>query len=264
MKNLYSLILLIILPIAGFAQFETPDENTTYTLADLTTLNDSVVTFDNGIYFINHPLIIAATDTLSITEELEVRIAELALVTIRGGFYVNSNTLFTKIDTTYAGFRFEDESVIHLEGATFEYGGGLRALTGNLTMIDCMVRYQTIKTSTSGAVGLSKGKPYFEGCTFFENQRSAIGGPANGAIAPIIVNCSLIGNGTLNGLRPQINLGPTGADTAMIMNNIITGYPENDRAGGIAFLAASATHAVVSGNVITNNQYGISFNGNAY
>src|SRR5690554_4874294 len=262
MKNLYALLLAILIPIVGFAQFETPDENTNYTLEDLTLLNDSVVTFDEGIYYINHPLIIALTDTLTINEDAEVRIAELALVTIKGGFHVNSNTLFTKIDTTYAGFRFEDESVIHLEGATFEYGGGLRALTGNLTMIDCTVQYQTIKTSTTGAVGLSKGKPYFENCTFLENQRSGIGGPANGTIAPTIINCTFIGNGTLNQLRPQINIGPSGQDTIQIINNIITGYPEHDRVGGIAIAALSVTHAVISGNVITNNQFGITINGN--
>lgn len=266
MKNFYAILLLIVLPITVFAQFETPNNNTTYTLEDLTTLNDSVVTFEDDIYYINHPILISATDTLSITEDAEVRIAHLALVTIEGGFYVNSNTLFTKIDTTYAGFRFNDGSVIHLQGATFEYGGGLRDLTGNLTMINCIVRYQTIKTSTSGAVGLSKGKPYFEDCTFFENQRSGIGGPANGAIAPTIVNCTFTGNNTENSNRPQINLGPSGQDTVIIMNNIVTGYPEHTLVGGIsvAGLLGGSGRVIVSGNVITNNRYGLTIQGNDF
>lgn len=266
MKNFYAILLLIVLPITVFAQFETPNNNTTYTLEDLTTLNDSVVTFEDDIYYINHPILISATDTLSITEDTEVRIAHLALVTIEGGFYVNSNTLFTKIDTTYAGFRFNDGSVIHLQGATFEYGGGLRDLTGNLTMINCIVRYQTIKTSTSGAVGLSKGKPYFEDCTFFENQRSGIGGPANGAIAPTIVNCTFTGNNTENSNRPQINLGPSGQDTVIIMNNIVTGYPEHTLVGGIsvAGLLGGSGRVIVSGNVITNNRYGLTIQGNDF
>src|SRR5690554_763483 len=101
MKNLYALLLSILIPIAGFSQFETPNENTNYTLDDLTTLNDTVVTFEDGIYYINHPLIIAVTDTLTINEDSEVRIAEEALITIKGGFLVNSTTLFTKIDNDY-------------------------------------------------------------------------------------------------------------------------------------------------------------------
>ena len=263
MKNLYTFLLSILIPVAGFAQFTTPDGSQSYTLDDLVSLSEGTVTFDDGAYQINNDLIVSITDTLKINEDVVVRFAVDVLVTIKGGFYVNSNSLFTNLlpETVYKGFRLEDENVVHLQGATFEYGGGFKALSGNLTVIDCMVRYQTYKTGSSGAMDISSGKPYFENTTFFENERGGIGGPANKIVAPTILNCTFTGNTTSNQLRPQINLGPSGMDTIIIMNNIITGYPEHNRAGGIAIMAGSITHAIISGNVITNNQYGITSNG---
>src|SRR5690606_4592917 len=160
------------------------------------------------------------------------------------------------------GFKLEEGSVVHLEGATFEYGGGFKANSEDLTMINCIVRYQTYKTGTSGAISLSRGKPYFDNCTFLENERSAIASPLNFDVAPVIINCTFTGNSTKLQLRPQINLGASGLDTTFIMNNVITGYVEHVKAGGIAFMASSISRAIISGNVITNNSFGISLNGN--
>lgn len=259
MKNLYALLVLIIIPVAGFAQFETPNESTTYTLDDLVTISEGVVTFADGAYQINDSLTISITDTLEINEDATVLIAGVALVTIQGGFYVNSNSLFTKTDSTYRGFRLESESVVRLEGATFEYGGGFKAISGNLTMIDCIVRYQTTEVATGGAVALSNGKPYFDNCTFLENETAAIAGSANGSIAPTIINSTFTGNNTLNQNKPQINLGPSGEDTIFVMDNIVTGYPEHTKAGGIGVssLIGGVSHAVISGNEVSGNRYGI-------
>ena len=264
MKNFYTFLLLVILPAAGFAQFTTPNENQAYTLDDLVTLSGGTITFDDGAYQINDNLIVSITDTLKINEDVVVRVAENALITIGGGFYVNSNTLFTKIDTTYKGFKFEEGSVVYLEGATFEYGGGFKANSGDLTMIDCIMRYQTRKTGTSGAVSLATGKPYFYNCTFLENERSGISSPLNKDVAPSIINCTFTRNSTEDNKRPQINLGRSGVDTTFIINNVIIGNVEYTKVGGIAFMSTSDNHAVISGNVIRDNMFGISSNGSGH
>lgn len=264
MRNLYILLTLAFLPFAVKAQIETPNDGTTYSLDDLITLNDTVVTFTDGEYFIHYDVKISETDTFRIDQASTVRVAEDALITINGGLFINSNTLFTKIDTNYRGFRINEGARVHLEGATFEYGGGFKVLTGDFTMIDCIVQYQSYKTGSSGAVDVSAGKPYFENVSFIENQRSGIGGPANKTYAPQIFNCTFIGNGTSNQLRPQINLGSSGADTTRIINNTLIGNPELDRPGGIAFLASSLTHIIIADNEIRDHQYGLSVNGLAY
>src|SRR5690606_40483750 len=55
---------------------------------------------------------------------------------------------------------------------------------------------------------------------------------ANIAVAPVIENCVFQNNGTSIVNKPQINLGPSGADTTFIRNNIIEGGAENVESGG--------------------------------
>ncbi len=266
MMKIYNLAFLLFLPFVTFGQYTTPNSGEIYSLDELVTLSNGTVTGSNGNYQIHDSLFIAATDIFEITVNGTVSIAPGALITVEGGFNVFSNMLFTKLDpdSIYPGFRFESESAVNIEGPIFEYGGGLRALTGNFQMVDCIVRYQGRIVSTSGAVGLSTGTPLFSNSTFLENETSAIGSAANGQVAPTIINCTFTGNNTSNENRPQINLGPSGTDTTQILNNTVIGYPEHTMAGGIALasLFGGESHGVISGNEIRDNRYGITGLGN--
>ncbi len=270
MTKLYSLLTLFIIPFALVAQYTTPGTGQTYSLDELVTLSNGAVTSGGNEYQIHQPLFIAATDTFEITTNNTVRIAPEALITIEDSavFNVFSNALFTKLnpDSNYVGFRFESLSNVNIEGPIFEYGGGFKSITGNLQMVDCIMRYHNGGSSSSAVVGLSAGKPLFSDCTFLENDKAAIGSPANGSVAPTIINCTFTGNTMENQNRPQINLGPSGIDTTFIINNTITGYPENDQAGGIAIadFFGGGTYAVISGNTIRNNRYGLTAVGKAY
>ncbi len=76
------------------------------------------------------------------------------------------------------------------------------------------------------------------------------------------MNCLFQGNNTTNQNVPQINLGATslaGEDTVKIINNQILRASTNS--GGIGFLPAGNVYAVISGNIIMNNRYGMTFNG---
>lgn len=260
------LLCLLCLPISLLAQFTTPNTGLTYSLDDLVSISDGVVSGGPDIYTINDTVIIAPTDTLQIFSDPTVEIAPNVLVTIQGGFTVMGNALFTRVEDLgdYAGFRFEEESTINLEGAVFEYGGGLKCITGNLQMVDCIVRYQSTEAATGGALALSNGNPIISNTTFLQNESAAIGSSGNGEIAPFISDCTFIENNTANSNRPQINLGPSGTDTIRILNNLIQGNPENVKVGGIAVTSffGGESHAIISGNEIRDNRYGITAYGN--
>lgn len=270
MTKLYSLLTLFFIPLALLAQYTTPGTGQTYSLDELVTLSNGTVTSAGNEYKILFPLFIAANDTFEITTNNTIRIAPQALITVEDSavFNVYSNALFTKLnpDSNYVGFRFESLSKVDIEGPIFEYGGGFKSITGDLKIVDCIMRYNNGGSSTSAVVGLSNGSPLFSECTFFENETAAIGSPANGSIAPTIINCTFTGNNLGNSNRPQINLGPSGVDTIKIINNTITGYAENSKVGGIAvsnFFSGNA-YALITGNTITNNRYGVTAVGTFY
>lgn len=261
------LLVLYCLPFSLLAQYTTPNTGGNYTLNGLVLNSNNTVTGGPEEFVINDSLIIAPNDTLLIVFGPVVHIAPDVLITVKGTMKVFGDVLFTRLDSVsenYKGFRFEPGSAINLEGPTFEYGGGLRVLTDNFQMVDCLVRYQSTGASTGAAVGLSTGKPVISNSTFQENESAAIGSAANSDAAPTIIACNFFGNNTSNVNKPQINLGPSGVDTTVIMNNIILGNPELTRAGGIAIsaLLGGESHAIISGNQVRNNRYGIAAIGN--
>ena len=266
MKNIYIFSAFFLLPAWLLAQYTTPNTGIKYSLTDLVAISDGAVTSGGAGFQIHVPLTIAETDTLEILTTGSIFIADTALITIEGGFNVLTSNQFKPMinSTTYPGFRFESTSTVHLENSTFRSGGGIRALTGNLTMINCTVRDQTGETSSSSALGLSTGKPIITSCTFYQNERPAIGSGATNTVAPIITDCVFIGNNTINDNRPQINLGPSGVDTTIISDNYIQGYPEHTEVGGIGIshLAGGEGHVILSQNTIRDNRYGIAAIGN--
>lgn len=260
------LFFLFCLPFSLLAQYTTPNTGGNFILNGLVLSSNGTVTGGPDVFVINDSLTISPMDTLLIVFGPTVHIAPDVLITVQGTMKVFGGVLFTKVDSLgdYKGFRFEAGSVINMEGPTFEYGGGLRALTGNLQMVDCIVRYQSTGISTGAALGLSTGKPVISNCTFQENESAAIGSAANSDAAPTIINCDFIENNTGNSNRPQINLGPSSTDTTQIINNTVIGNPENTMVGGIAIsaLIGGECHAIITGNEVRDNRYGIAAIGN--
>jgi len=246
--------------IAVKAQYTTPGTGSTLSLSDLVELSGGVVTTSDGDFQINADLTIAPSDSLHIFEAVDVYIAPDVLITIQGAFEVEDG-FFTVIccDEFYEGFRFEGESYGSLRNSTFELGGGIRVLTSNFEMLNCTVRYMNEGAASGAAVDLFTGKPLISNCTFLENRSAAIGSSANIPVAPIIEDCTLASNNMDNSNRPQINLGPSGSDTTIIRNNLVVGNNVLDQVGGIAFasLFGVESHAVITGNNVFANRYGI-------
>ncbi|WP_179335404.1 T9SS type A sorting domain-containing protein [Winogradskyella costae] len=243
--------------------YVTPDTNMTYTLDNLVSASPSTISVSGTTYTLVEDLTISASDALIISDDITLEIGGDIRITIYGIFNVDAdNAVFTAIDTAlpYDGFRFEEFSDITIQNATIQYGGGLRVLTETFTIDNCLITNNVSGVSTSGVIGLSRGKPQITNNTITFNQTTAIGSGATNLVSPYIFNNYIEGNNQDNSNRPQINLGPTLEDPTQIIQNTIIGDRSLTQVGGVSvsdLISAGGVNAVIDDNIITNNRYGM-------
>jgi parallel beta-helix repeat protein len=172
--------------------------------------------------------------------------------------------LFTAQDISkgYLGVHLDGSALSVIKKLTLEYGTSFKISDSNPIIDSCIFQYNNNNSSTSfgsSSLVLFRSNPIITNCKFLNNQRGAISGGANIANAPKIVNNYFEGNNTKNTNVPQINLGATGSDTALILNNKI--MRASVKSGGIGFLPIGDVHAIITGNTILNNRYGINLQG---
>ena len=270
MKKITTLLLVFIFSsTAIFSQtYTTPDTGVDWTLADIANASPTTVLVNGDTFTLQENLVIAANDKLRIDTDATVLLAQDILITVFGEFDVTANeTQFLALDTAqpYEGFRFEEFSVINIENATIKNGGGLRVLTETFA-IDNSVITENVEggATTSGVISLSKGTPLITNNTITFNDLPAISSAANSEVSATISGNYIEGNNILNANRPQINLGTTSVTSDLqILNNEIIGNIANTEAGGIAIanFVGGAIRAVIDGNTIRNNRYGITILG---
>lgn len=266
MKNL-SLLVSMALLLFGLqlkSQYTTPGNNLSLSLDELVSSSGGTVTFTDGTYFIHNTLTIAATDTLKITTPETVRTAANIRIEVSGTLIADptgGRVLFSAMDTTsvtqnFRGFRFEDSNGNVFRNTDITHGGGLQLISSQAFFAYCSFR-RNGSSNVSAAITYSSCSPVIQHCHFIENERSAIGSGANVLGSPQIMYSTFIHNTMDNSNRPQINLGPGGADTLYIVGNYIEGI--NDNAGGIGLsnlVGAGSTKAVIRDNYVVNNRYG--------
>lgn len=266
MKNL-SLLVSMALLLFGLqlrSQYTTPGNNLSLSLEELVSSSGGTVTFADGTYFIHNTLTIAATDTLKITTPETIRTAANIRIEVSGTIVsdpTSGKVLFSAMDTTSAtqnfrGFRFEDSNGNVFRNTDITHGGGLQLISSQASFAYCSFR-RNGSSNVSAAITYSSCSPVIQHCHFIENERSAIGSGANVLGSPHIMYSTFVHNTMDNSNRPQINLGPGGADTLYIVGNYIEGI--NDNAGGIGLsnlVGAGSTMAVIRDNYIVNNRYG--------
>ncbi|MEM5564393.1 T9SS type A sorting domain-containing protein [Psychroserpens sp. AS72] len=242
----------------------TPDTNMTYTLDDLVALSPSTISVTGTTYTLVDDLTISASDALIISTDVTLEIGADKRITVFGTFNVTANNaMFTAINTAapYDGFRFEEFSVINIQNATIQYGGGLRVLTETFTINNCLVTNNVSGVATGGVISLSRGMPQITNNTITFNQTAAISSGANTAVSPYIFNNYIEGNNQANSNRPQINMAITLVDEPIqIIQNTIKGDRNLTLVGGISvsdLLGAGVVNAVIDDNIITDNRYGI-------
>jgi len=231
--------------------------------------NGVVIQPEDNIYQITADFEIAESDTLDIFAAITVNLDANVTVTIRGSFFADffTDVIFTATnqDEPYRGFRFESTSSAQFQNTIFSYGGGLKVITSDFIMQFCTIHHNDLILNTGAAIEVSNGKPLIFNSSFIANKGAAISSAANAEVAPVIFQNIFQGNNTNNSNRPQINLGPSGAgDTTLILENTVTGNPNLDQVGGIAFssLLGGEGHVIIFKNEVKDNRYGIAVIGN--
>lgn len=250
------------------AQYATPNTGLSYTLADLVAVSGGVFTTASANNYVqNADFTLAANDTLVIDEDVLWAVDPAASIAIFGHFSAAPPTQATITASNAAlfheGIRFEEVSGIHLQRVSITNGGGIKSLTDDLILSYCTISGQVTNATTGAALELSDGKVYLDHVTFAGNEYAAISSAANGEAAPQITRCTFLQNGYANTNRPQINLGPSGADTTVIRNNTVIGDPAFTMVGGIAFssLMGITGHVIIDSNLVEDNRYGITMTG---
>lgn len=268
MKKITFLLFGFCLSIAVAAQdYQTPNTGINYSLDDLIDESPETFSFDNGTYFINQDFLLSENDTLTL-ESISVKIAGDVRVTVEGTFLSygteDQNTIIDAVDEMpYDGFRFEENAEVYIDYTTLRNGGGLKTITPNFTIV-----YSTLENNVSGVasgavIALSHGSARIENNTFIDNQVPAVSSPANGDVSAQIINNYIEANSASNQNRPQLNMGPTGSGTLKIIGNTIIGNRDLNMVGGIsvAALIGDDLNALIEGNTIINNRYGINIQG---
>lgn len=266
MKRIFTILILLTFSLLAQSQYVSPGTGATYTLADLVTVSEGVVTREGDVYFINQHLSISFTDKVLINRDVTIKVAGGKMITFFGTLESNPpiEVLFTAIDPQkpFKGLRFENSSASVLRNTIVEYSGGMQLIDTHMLIEDCTFRFNTMDNA-SGAISLTNSSPMIRYNHFVENAGSAIASGASSTCSPQIKFNHFTHNGTANTNRPQINMGPGGEDTLRIVGNTIEGlYP---MAGGIAIsnlLGVGMTRALVQDNRIYDNRYGYAQMGN--
>ncbi|HEX6913824.1 MAG TPA: T9SS type A sorting domain-containing protein [Chitinophagaceae bacterium] len=274
MKKLLLLLSFIIsMNVVLANQYLTLGTGVKYTLDDLVTNSSGRVTYSSGSYFINDTVIINTNDTVIMNTDATVKFMLNTYIGTRlnGILLIDPATAVTftanNITDGYLGVRLDSSYGSVIRKLVMEYAVSFRINDCNPLLDSCTFRYNNNLASTSfgnGAIALFRASPVIRNCSFIENRRAAIQGGANISNAPKILNNYFYWNNTSNANVPTINLGATnatGLDTAKIIGNTIIGG--STASGGIGFLPVGNVYAVINGNLIRRNRYGITLNGGA-
>ena len=262
MKRLLPTLLLII----GFtsfvnAQWTSPGDGTTYTLPDLVTASEGVVTNSGTVFTIHQDLTISANDVLLIDNQVTRIYAAAILITINGSM-VSTNTndrvgIFGLNQSEHFSMRFENATGCNLKRMYFSDGAGIKVIESEVTFDDVKFLYFT-RDYCNAVIDIFNCDPVIKNCYFQDNQGAAISSPANGQSSPQILNNTLDSN--VNGINsPQINLGPGGGDTIRIVGNeILDGWAQY-HTGGISvadLMGVGSTKVLLKDNEVRDGRYG--------
>lgn len=270
MKKFTIVVLFVFLCISQvFAGYYTPGTGVKWNLDDLVTNSGGVVTFGSGFYTFNDTVKVRAGDTLYIYSDATVKFALNKSLAVSGTLLINPPTgvLFTPLDTAnkYSGVRIDSSNSSVVRKLTMEYSVAFRITDGSAIVDSCIFRYNGLATSTLTNAAMvvlrTNNRTTVSNCQFIDNYRAAIQSGSNINTPMTISNNYFIGNNRLFINTPQINLTNSGVgDTIKIINNTLLKPSTNS--GGISFLSsAGQLNAIVTGNIIKNNRYGINVQG---
>lgn len=248
-----------------WSQYSTPNTGVHWTLDDIVADSPTTITISGNEYTLHENLLVEVNDSLSLNENLTLKIDAGVEIEVKGYFSSNAEEItITATDTEnpYKGFWFYDTSEVFFQNTLIQYGGGLRVITPDFEMHNCEMSYNTNASgsSTGAAISFSNGSPVIKNSTFKFNVHPALSSAANSSVSAWIEGNYFEGNNTTNNNRPQINMGPSGdADSIRIINNTVIGNRDLTMVGGISAssLVGVPNKIMIRGNTVRDNRYGI-------
>lgn len=257
-------ILLLITALLLFnisqAQWVSPGDGTLYSIQDLVQISEGTVSYDNEIFYINNDLTISETDELQLLSNIEIRVNQDVLIHFLGKLtaIAPDSILFIKHfdQENFLGFRFEDHEGSVFENVIIDGAGGIKLVNSNVEFLNCEMRNFT-QNYSSGVINAFQSNPLIENCKIHHNQGAAVSSGANASSSPIIINNIFYMNVLANENMPQINLGTSAAESIQIIGNSINGFAEMSGGIAVSTLFGGSCKAIIDGNIIENNRYGI-------
>jgi parallel beta-helix repeat protein len=269
-QKLFFMLAVFLSMTAAKAQYTTPNTGVTWSLDDLVANSSGALTLSAGIYTLSQNLTIAANDAIVINTDATLKINADIGILVNGDFTSDAGAITitaTNTATPYNAITFETGSSGYFRNTTISYGKGIRVATPDFEMQSCVMSYHMNGSTTSSAINFSTGgNALINNSRFLFNYYPAFSSGANQSVAPTLTNNYLEGNNQSNGNRPQINMGPSGADTLRIVGNTIKGDRTKIRTGGIGasnLLGGGQLKVIIDNNIVTDNRYGITVVGAA-
>ena len=244
------------------AQWVSPGTGMTYTLSDLVSVSNGVVTNTGTVYSFNSDITISQNDVLKIDNQVTRIDAVGVLITINGSVVCTNATRVgiygSMTQNQQFSMRFENATDCELKNLYFSDGCGIKVIESDVDFIDCKFVYFT-RDYSNAVIDFMNCNPTIEDCYFLRNEGAAISSPANGQGSPRIVNNLLEENVTSDINSPQINLGPGAEDTIYIVGNTIDDDYASHRVGGISvadLMGTGSTKVYLKDNKVVNGRYG--------
>lgn len=275
MKKLFT-FLFMVATILAHAQYTTPGNGVRWNLDSLVNNSAGVITHNGTHYEMTNNLFVSANDTIDFITNDTLVFFDLTYIETNGVLTIDppQQMVFTAMDSLslnkWRGIRFNEGHQTFIRNATFQYGGGLKIISGGSFHIEnCTLKRNFYKSgSSSGSLASSgvidvSGPATILNNNFISNQRCGIGSGANVSAPLVIRNNYFFGNVTENSNRPQINVGPAGeGGTTYIIGNTVIGNGFTN-SGGIAYASMLGVpgSVVIDSNSVINNRYGITLTG---
>ena len=271
-RKLFVISLLCWMPFVSFNAFSqdtysTPGTGVHWDLDSLVEYSGGVLSKFYSEYHLDGELIIAPADTLEINPGSEVDCYPDAFLRVQGVVVADDQSpkTWVTLDTSYyyQGFRFEGEKASVLRNMLIRNAKDFRVVGSQISLLQS----QFISNGTPDELGflnISQSGVLIDDCVFQYNEGAAIMSAANASSSVSITNSFISKNNVLNTSNvPQINLGTTGDnDTLKILHCTIEGEADISGGIGISTLAGGHINALIEGNEIFHNRYGIAVYGN--
>ncbi|HTO15882.1 MAG TPA: right-handed parallel beta-helix repeat-containing protein [Edaphocola sp.] len=264
---LISISLCLLLVNKSNAQINTPSTGVNWNMDSLVANYPLDVQFSNNEYLVTQKIIFKANDTFSETQNHIVKFSSNGTFEFNQSVVdidVDSQMMWIAADTTlsFPRIKFDQAVSSNVKNLAVNYSNGI-------SVINCDVNFSNLnmeKTyhkspNPSGALSALNSNISVDSSRFFESQRSAIALGANSGASVNITNSWFEHNDYSNGNYPQVNIGTTNSNGAIIDGCTFIG--KYTKSGGLAFLNISGSNfdVLVQNNYFYQNRYGIALNG---